>query len=149
MDTRHGRGTGPEWLAKADPWVSLLGRLLYGGYFLYSGINHFLGLEGMAGYAASKGVPAPSLAVAFSGLLILLGGLSIILGVWTRLGAWLIVLFLVPVSLMMHTFWAIPDPQAASGEMLNFMKNMALLGAALMIATVPRWPLSVDYRRKD
>lgn len=149
MEPRPTGSAEPAWLAKADPWVSLIGRLLYGGYFLYSGVNHFLGLEGLAGYAASKGVPAPSLAVAFSGLLLLLGGLSIVLGFWTRIGAWLIVLFLVPVSLMMHTFWAIPDAQAASGEMLNFMKNMALLGAAMMIATVPRWPLSVDARRKD
>ena len=149
MATRHAGDAAPSWLAKADPWVSLVGRILFGGYFLYSGINHFVGLEGMAGYAASKGVPAPSLAVAFSGLLILLGGLSIVLGFWSRVGAWLIVLFLVTVSFMMHNFWAVSDPQAASGETVNFMKNMALLGAALMISTVPRWPLSVDARRKD
>lgn len=149
MDTRRGTPMEPTWLTRLNPWVSLVGRLIFGGYFLYSGITHFIGLEGLAGYAASKGVPLPSLAVAFSGLLLVLGGLSIVLGWWTRLGAWLIVFFLLPVSVMMHDYWAIADPQQAAGERLNFMKNMAMLGAALMIATVPRWPLSLGARSPE
>lgn len=134
--------------ATIDAVISVVGRVLFGGFFLYNGINHFVNLEGMAGYAMSKGVPMPSFMVAASGVLLLLGGLSILLGFWTRIGAWLLVLFLVPTSFLMHNFWAIPDAQAAAGEMVQFMKNMALTGAALMVASVPRWPLSLDAKRK-
>ena len=147
MDPRNDRPASPRRIS-TDAVVSLLGRVLFGGFFLYNGVNHFVNLETMAGYAASKGVPSPSLAIALSGVLLLLGGLSILLGFWTRLGAWLLVLFLVPTSLLIHNFWALPDPQAASIEMTQFMKNLALIGASLMIATVPSWPLSLDSRIK-
>ena len=130
-----------------DAVVSLVGRVLFGGFFIYNGLNHFMNLEGMAGYAMSKGLPMASFMVAASGLLLLLGGLSILLGFWTRIGAWLLVLFLVPTAFLMHDYWAVADPQAASGEQVQFLKNMALTGAALMISIVPRWPLSLDARR--
>lgn len=131
-----------------DAVVSLVGRVLFGGFFLYNGLNHFMNLEGMAGYAMSKGLPMASFMVAASGLLLLLGGLSILLGFLTRIGAWLLVLFLVPTAFLMHNYWAVADAQAAAGEQVQFMKNMALAGAALMIAIVPRWPLSLDARTK-
>ncbi|RTG95903.1 DoxX family protein [Thermus scotoductus] len=114
----------------------LIGRILYGGFFLLNGINHFLMGQAMIGYAQSKGVPAPALAVYGSGILILLGGLSVLLGYQVQVGLWLLVAFLVPVSLTMHNFWAIQDPQQRMVEQVNFMKNMALLGAALMLLSL-------------
>lgn len=126
--------------------LTLIGRILFGGFFIISGINHFLELEGMTGYAASKGVPMANLAVIVSGLLILVGGAMVLIGWKVKWGALLIVLFLVPVSLMMHDFWAIEDPQEAQTQMSNFMKNFALVGASLMIASIPWWPLAVDKR---
>lgn len=99
----------------------------------------------MSGYANAKGVPVPSAAVALTGLMILLGGLSILLGVYPIIGVILLGAFLIPVSFMMHNFWKVQDPQMKMGEMINFMKNMALLGALLMFAAIPRpWPLSVE-----
>ncbi len=122
----------------------LAGRLLYGGFFLMSSMNHFRNATMMSGYAASKGVKSPKLAVYFSGLLILLGGLGIIFGIYTKLAALYIVLFLLPVSFMMHAFWKITDQNMKMVEYVNFTKNMALLGAALMFLTIATpWPLSL------
>jgi putative oxidoreductase len=126
--------------------VALIGRILFGGFFVFSGINHFLNRQMMAGYAGSKGVPMPEIAVLLSGLIVLVGGAMVLVGFKPHIGAWLIVLFLVPVSFMMHNFWADADPGAKMMNMTNFTKNMALLGAALMISTIKYWPLSVEKR---
>lgn len=115
----------------------LVGRLLYGGYFLMNGLNHLTKLEGVAAYAGSKGVPMPKAAVILSGLMILLGGLGILLGMYVQWSAGLIALFLLAVSFKMHDFWAVKDPQAKMTEQVNFLKNMALLGAALMMLSFP------------
>ncbi len=127
----------------------LLGRILFGGYFLFSGLNHFVSMNAMAAYAASKGVPMPHLAVAFSGALILIGGLSVLLGFLPRVGLSLIMLFLVPVTLVMHNFWAIEDPQARIMEMSTFLKNTGLIGASLAMMALPLpWPNSVSAGRR-
>ncbi|KKS82269.1 MAG: hypothetical protein UV58_C0011G0023 [Candidatus Wolfebacteria bacterium GW2011_GWC1_43_10] len=122
----------------------LLGRIIYGGYFIYSGINHLTKREGMASYASSKGVPAPNIAVFITGLLILLGGVGIVTGAYVVWAVIFLAAFLVPVSLIMHNFWKMSDPQMKAMERINFNKNMALLGAALMflIISVP-WPYSL------
>lgn len=125
-------------------YLFVVGRILYGGYFLKAGLNHFQSLQVLSGYAGMKGVPAPKLAVMFSGLLILLGGTSVLLGVYPSIGLGLIVLFLVPVSLMMHTFWSDADPNMKMNNQVNFEKNFALVGAALMLLMVPQpWAMSV------
>ena len=125
-------------------WVVLLGRLLFGLLFIMSGPSHFA--KQTVGYAAAQGVPLASLAVPFSGLMALVGGLSIILGYRAKLGAWLIVLFLVPVTFMMHKFWGIADPAVAQLQMIMFMKNIAILGGALLITQLGAGPLSLDSR---
>ena len=96
------------------------------------------------GYAASHGVPLASLAVPLSGAIVFVGALSILLGYKARYGAWLVVLFLVPVTLSMHNFWAVPDPAAAGIQQIMFMKNLSMLGAALMIAHFGSGPFSLD-----
>ncbi len=118
----------------------LLGRILYGGFFILSSLNHFMKLSALAQYASSKKVPWPKFSVIFSGLLILLGGLGILFGVYTQYAAWLLVAFLVGVSSVMHNFWALKDPMQKQIEMGNFMKNMALLGAALMLLQLQTCP---------
>jgi len=125
-------------------YIFLLGRILFGGVFIFYGINHFRGLNMMSGYAGSKGVPYPKLAVAGSGVLLLIGGLSVITGFQPTIGLAALVLFLVPVSLTMHAFWKVDDPQAKMAESINFLKNTGLLGAALMLLAMPQpWPLSL------
>ncbi len=125
----------------------LVGRALFGGFFLYSGLNHFQHHEHMAGYAASKGVPAPTVAVLVSGALLAIGGLSLLLGYKPHIGAIALVLFLLPVSVLVHNFWA-ETGQAQMMDMTQFMKNMGLLGSALMFLAIPRpWPFAIGERR--
>jgi putative oxidoreductase len=125
-------------------FVVLLGRLLFAAIFLTAGANHFS--KQTIAFAASQGVPLASLAVPVSGILALAGGLSILLGYRARLGAWLIALFLVPVTLMMHKFWAVADPMMQQMQMVMFMKNVAILGGALLISQFGAGPFSLDAR---
>jgi putative oxidoreductase len=125
----------------------VLGRAIFGGFFLYRGIDHFRNSETLAKYAASKGIPAPRAAVIGSGALIALGGLSLLLGAKPRVGAGMITAFLLGVSPAMHDFWRQNDPQAKANEQTNFMKNMALIGGASLAAAVPEpWPVSAGNR---
>ena len=127
----------------------LLGRIVFGGYFVYSGLNHFLSSSAMAQYAAFKGVPLPEVAVLATGMLIVVGGFSIIFGLLPHVGALCIALFLIGVSPMMHNFWNVTEPAQRTAEMINFTKNMALLGGVLMLLGVPRpWPYSVESRSR-
>src|SRR5262249_36056837 len=117
---------------------------------LYNGINHFRHAEGMAGYAGAKGVPAAGQAVPMTGAMLVAGGVSIIAGLKPRQGLATILAFLVPVSLQMHRLWDEPDPQKKQTEMIQFMKNMALVGAALALMGVEEpWPSSVDAARHE
>lgn len=125
-------------------YLVLLGRILYTAIFLMSGPGHFT--EKSIAYAAAQGVPLASLAVPFSGILAILGGLSILLGYKAKYGAWLLVLFLIPVTLMMHRFWGVADPMTAMMQQVNFMKNMSMAGAALLIAQLGSGPLSLDNK---
>ena len=133
--------------AKSVPQAAtvLLGRFLYVLIFLMAAPNHFS--KKTIGYAAAQGVPLASVAVPLSGIIALAGGLSILLGYRAKIGAWLIVLFLVPVTLTMHKFWTVHDPVMAQMQMVMFMKNLAILGGALFISQFGAGPLSLDARR--
>ena len=111
----------------------LLGRMIFGGYFLYAGIHHMQETEAMAQYSASKGVPAPELAVKATGMALIAGGTSVLLGLKREWGAATIAGFLVGVSPVMHDFWKQRDPEKRQNEMINFGKNVALLGASLAL----------------
>lgn len=114
----------------------LIGRILLGGYFVYNAIMHFKNLEGMTAYAKMKGVPFARLAVIVTGIMLLLGGLSIISGMFTIIGIGALILFLIPTTFMMHAFWKENDSQARMNEQINFTKNLALLGALMVIAVL-------------
>lgn len=122
----------------------LVGRIVFGGYFLMNAYNHLAKGGHMVGYAQSKGVPAPRLAIAGSGLLLLAGGLSIVLGYMVAAGVVALLLFLIPVTFVMHAYWKISDPMARSAESIAFYKNVALMGAALMVLAIPEpWAYSI------
>jgi len=122
----------------------LLGRIVFGGFFLYNGIHHFLERKSMAQYAKAKNVPAADVAVPATGAALVIGGASILLGIKPKLGALAIIGFLAGVSPSIHNFWAIEDPNQRINEMINFSKNLALLGAALALMGVKEpWPASV------
>ena len=125
----------------------VLGRAVFGGYFVYNGLNHFLNHQQMSGYAASKGVAAPDVAVPATGTMLLAGGMSVLLGYRPRLGLLALIAFLIPTSLQMHGFWDVESPEQQMTEMVNFLKNMALVGAAMTMMEFPdRWPVSVEAR---
>lgn len=113
-------------------WLYLIGRVLFSLIFLMSGFGHLTQTDALSQYAASKGVPAPKAATLVSGLMILAGGLSILLGVYMEIGAWLIVFFLLPTSFMIHNFWKVEDPMQKQVEQAMFMKNLSMMGAALV-----------------
>ena len=120
-----------------------IGRALFGGYFLYNGINHFLNRRMLTDYARSKQVPMADAAVPVSGALILLGGLSLLMGKQPKVGASLITTFLLGVTPQMHAFWAIDDEAQRTQELVNFTKNLALIGGAALAAAIPEpWPAS-------
>jgi len=122
------------------------GRVLFGGFFVLSGIRHFQHLAMMAAFTGSKGFPAPKLAVVGSGLLIIAGGLSLLLGVRPEWGVALISAFLIPVTFVMHQYWKHTDPMMRINDQVNFLKNVALLGAAWMLLMIPQpWPLSLRW----
>jgi len=132
-------------LAISGPLV-LLGRVFFALIFITAGPNHFL--HQTIAYAASQGVPMASIAVPLSGLMALVGGLLIALGYRAKLGAWLLALFLVGVTPMLHNFWAVSDPMMRQMQMVMFMKNIAMLGGALLITQLGSGPWSLDARGK-
>jgi putative oxidoreductase len=127
--------------------IVLLGRLFYVLIFLMAAPNDFT-KQGIA-YAASQGAPLTSIGVPLMGIISLVGGLSILLGYRAKIGAWLIVLFLLIVTPIMHKFWNLTDPMMAQVQMINFMKNLSMLGGALLIVQFGAGPLSLDARRSS
>lgn len=110
-----------------------MGRAVFGGFFLYSGINHFKHHDAMSGYAASKGLSNPDLSVEISGALLIATGASLVLGVKPKLGALGVIGFLAGSATVFHDFWNVEDPQQRQGELIHFGKDVALAGAALAI----------------
>jgi putative oxidoreductase len=128
----------------------LVGRIIFGGFFVYAGINHLRKAKSMAPYAESKGVPAPELAVKLAGLPLIIGGASLLLGVKPKIGALAVLGFLAGVSPVMHNFWSTEDQNERTNEMVNFMKNLALAGGALALMGVEEpWDASVPIMLPD
>src|SRR6185369_16586027 len=123
-------------------YAVLAGRQLFSLIFILASAEHF-GPAAISS-AAQHGVPWPSLLVPVSGVIALVGGLSILLGFQTRIGACLLVIFLIPVTLMMHNFWSVSDPMTLQIEKAMFLKNVAMLGGALVITSFGAGPLSLD-----
>jgi putative oxidoreductase len=124
--------------------IALLGRILLSLIFITTILGHFS--EQMIEFAAAQGVP--SIAVPLSGVIATVGGLSVALGYKAKWGARLLILFLAPVTLMMHNFWAIQDPMMSQVHYAMFMKNLSMLGGALFISYFGAGPLSLDARQK-
>ena len=114
--------------------VFLVGRVLFALIFVASGfMAHLAQAREMAEYARSQGAPAPGLMVPLSGVVIIVGGLSVALGIYADLGALLLAGFAFSVGFFMHAFWREQDPQMQQNQMAHFLKNMALVGGALVL----------------
>ena len=116
--------------------IMLIGRILFALVLVSSGLSHLAKVEAMAGYAKFKKVPAAKFSVLVSGALLVLGGLSIMLGVYADLGALVIAVLLIVMALKMHDFWTQADAQAKQTEMISFLKNLSMTGGALFIFAI-------------
>ena len=125
--------------------VFLAGRLVSGLVLAFMGLNHFLELEGMSGYAAAKGIPAPRMAVIVSGGMLIGGGVSLAIGIVPVLGAAVIARFFLAVTPLMHEFWSVEDPEQRQGELTHFLKNATLFGAPLVFVAIggTAWPYAL------
>ena len=123
----------------------LLGRVLFGGVLAFTGLNHFLDTDAMAGYAEYKGLPAPRASVLASGGLLIAGGLSLIAGVFPAVGAGALAVFLVASALAMHDFWA-AEGEDAQTELTQFLKNVYGAGGALVFLALAgvSWPYALN-----
>jgi putative oxidoreductase len=128
----------------------VLGRVMFGGFFAYNGVNHFLNQKSMSQYGGAKGVPAAEAAIQATGAMLLAGGVSILAGVKPRQGLAAVIAFLIPVTLQVHRFWDEQDPIKRMNELTHFSKNLALMGAALMLMQIDEpWPASIPQLRAE
>lgn len=111
----------------------LIGRVLFSLIFLASAMGHFKNADGMAGYAASKGVKGAKPLVQLTGLMLVLGAFSVLLGVYAQYGVLLLIAFLIPTTFIMHAFWKETDPMAKMNEQIAFFKNLGLIGGGLFL----------------
>lgn len=127
-------------------YLPLIGRILFTLIFIMSGFGHIFSAGQMAGYAEQMGVPFASVMVPLTGIMILLGAFSIILGYKVKWGALLIIIFLIPTTFIMHPFWKIADPMQSQMNMIMFMKNISMLGGAILIYYFGSGTLSIDKK---
>ena len=113
----------------------LIGRIMFSFIFIRSGINHIVKAKDMTGYAKMKKLPLPALLVPLSGLVVLVGAASIILGLWIDLGALLIAGFCILSGVIFHNFWA-ADATSKQMEKISFLKNISIAGGALIIVAI-------------
>jgi putative oxidoreductase len=145
-DAPPGKPVHASHSHSAMEYLVPLGRLLFVSIFVMSAPMHFS--APMIDHASQAGVPLANVLVPLAGIIAGVGGLSVLFGFHARWGAWLLVLFLVPVTFIMHRFWTITDQQAAMMQQAHFMKNLSLLGAALMLTYFGAGPISIDARRQ-
>jgi len=125
-------------------YVVLIGRLLYSLIFLSSAFNHIINYDQLSHYTAALGVPFPKLVTLLTGIMILLGGLSILLGYKVRFGAALLFVFLLSTAFIAHAFWGIEEAMQAQMQEIMFMKNLSMAGAALVFYYFGTGPLSLE-----
>jgi putative oxidoreductase len=127
-------------------FAPLVGRILVAAIFLWSGIGKIGGFVGTAGYMSSMGVPLAEVALVITIVVEIGAALMLIVGWQARLGAAALLLWMIPVTLIFHAFWAVPAEQAQM-QMIQFFKNVGLMGAMLLIIGFGAGPYSVDARR--
>jgi putative oxidoreductase len=126
--------------------VLLIARILLALMFILAGFSKFAGLDGIAGYIASKGLPMPTVLAFLTALLEVVGGLAIAVGFHARIAALALALFTLLATLLFHNFWAMPAEQQMV-QQLMFMKNLSVIGGLLLMFVFGAGSASVDARR--
>jgi putative oxidoreductase len=124
-----------------------IARVLFAVIFITAAPRHFT--QEAIQHATDLGVPLAQLLVPVSGVMALAGGLSIALGWKARWGAWTLAAFLTPVTAMMHAFWRQTDPTVFHVQQAMFMKNLSMLGAALLLTQFGAGRISIDDMRQQ
>jgi putative oxidoreductase len=131
---------------QGNRFVPLLGRILLALIFLISGLGKIFDWQGTAGYMASKGMPLIPFFLLGAIVLELAGGLAVLLGFKARIGALLLIVFLIPATLIFHNFWTLTGMERQI-QMIMFLKNLAIMGGLLLVVGLGPGPLSLDERR--
>jgi len=127
--------------------ITVIGRILLATIFLMSAIgNKIPHHKQVAAAMTAEGVPVAQLMLAGAIVFLIAGSLSIIFGYKARIGATLLLVFLVLATYYFHDFWTFEDAAQKQQQMIHFMKNMALMGAMLLIIANGPGPLSLDAR---
>lgn len=127
----------------------LAGRILFSVFFIRGGVNGFFNLDRLSSYVMTKGVPLPDFAVFVASSLLLLGGLSILTGFYPKIGAYLLIAFLIPVTIITHDFWNVDDAAAASRQLSGFLRNVTYTGGCLVLLSLPEpWAYSLRIGKK-
>jgi putative oxidoreductase len=126
--------------------VPLAGRLMLSAIFISSGLSKLAAHAAMAGYAASKGLPAADLGIWVAAAIEVFGGLAILLGFQTRIAAWVVFLYLIPTTLVFHNFWALQGMERMDNQ-IHLFKNVAIMGGLLFVATFGAGAYSIDAAR--
>ncbi len=130
----------------SDSFTPLAGRILLSVIFLISGVFKVASYSQIVGYAAAKGLPLAGVAIACAIVVELGCGLAILAGFQTRIAAWILILYLIPVTFFFHNFWAVQGMEQQT-QMINFLKNAAIMGGLVILAANGAGPYSVDHSR--
>jgi putative oxidoreductase len=126
--------------------VPLIGRILLSSVFIIAGVGKIGGFSMEEGFVASKHLPLPAVALGIAMIIELVGGLAILVGLYTRFTAWIVFLYLIPTTFLFHNFWTLQGPDRLD-TMLHFEKNVAIMGGLLLLATFGAGAFSIDAAR--
>jgi uncharacterized membrane protein YphA (DoxX/SURF4 family) len=127
-------------------WIAPVGRMLLALIFILSAVGKLQDWQSTSQLMTDRGLPMPDVLLSISVGLELVGGVLVVLGLYARWGAVVLLLFLIPVSVIMHNFWAVPQEQAQM-QMINFMKNVSIAGGLVFLLAMGAGPLSIDALR--
>ena len=130
----------------SSSFTPLAGRILMSVVFLVSGFFKIGGYSQMVAYSTAKGLPMAGVAIACAAVIELVCGLAILVGFQTRLAAWLLFLYLLPVTFLFHNFWAMQGAEQQD-NMIHLLKNVAIMGGLVILASNGAGPHSIDHSR--
>lgn len=123
-----------DWITSPTAsFLLLLGRVLMGAIFVQSGFGKLTGLDGFTNMLAQHGVPMPTIFAPIGAAVEFFGGLAIVLGVWTRYAAVLMILFVIVATAISHRYWEFADPTVRRMQEINFSKNLTIIGGFLFL----------------
>jgi putative oxidoreductase len=134
----------PATHAPRPTWM-LVGRILVATIFLISGFAKLTDPSGTVGYMEAQGIPSAHTLAIIAGGAEVAGGLAILFGFLTRIGAFGLILFLIPTTLIFHDFWTM-DGAEATTQMVNFVKNLAIIGGLALLVANGAGRYSIDAR---